>query len=305
MSKRELRENAAAYLMLAPSLLLFLAVGLFSILFSILMSFYNWAGIDFSMARFVGLRNFEMFITGLRPAMTENFYNAILHNIEIAAISIICIIPIALTIAILVTQAGRFAGFFRTVYFIPMVTAGAATYYAWQGLYSPNGTLNSIMKFLNLNFLVVKDGMLGNEKTALIGIIITVIWGSIPSTMILYYAGLLSIDRSIYEAADIDGANKRQTAIHITWPMLKPMTMVAVITTLNGCFQMFDNVWILTQGGPANSTQVAGTLIYQTAFGGIYPGVNGFGLASAMGWTVFIITLIISLFSLKVFKTDY
>jgi ABC-type sugar transport system permease subunit len=302
--KRKTKESAAAYMMLAPSLILFSVVGLFSIVFSILISFYNWDGIDFSKARFIGLRNFQMFLTGLRPAMTENFYNSILHNLEIAVVSIIFIIPIALAIAVMVVSAGKMSGFFRTIYFIPMVTAGAATYYAWQGLFRPDGMLNSVMQFLNLNFLVVKDGMLGNERTALIGIIMTVIWSSVPSTMILYYAGLMSIDGSIYEAASIDGASKFQTTVRITWPLLKPMTMIAIISTMNGCFQMFDNVWILTKGGPANSTQVAGSLIYQVAYGNT-AGLSGYGLASAMGWIVFTLTLVLSFFSLKVFKTDY
>lgn len=299
-----MKENIAAYMMLAPSIILFLSVGIFSILFSILISFYNWDGSDFAHARFIGFRNFQLFLFGLRPSITKSFYNAILHNIEIAGFSIIFIIPIALFIAILVTQSGKFAGFFRTIYFIPMVAAGVATYYAWQGLYSPDGTINSVLKFFGLGMLATRDGMLGSQSTALIGIIITTIWSSIPFTMILYYAGLMSIEKNLYEAAFIDGANRFQVAVKITWPLLKPMTMVAVISTLNGCFQIFDNVWVLTRGGPAESTQVVGTLIYQTAYGSTSY-ASGFGLASGMGWGVFLMTLMLSFISLKVFKTDY
>ncbi|GKX27692.1 sugar ABC transporter permease [Vallitalea longa] len=299
-TKKMVRENIVAYTFLLPGLLLFLTVGLYSVIFSIRMSFYNWSGVDFSTARFEGLNNFKNILFGRNPQQTIDFRNAIFNNFKIAFFSIIVILPLALIIAVMIQRTKKGGGVLRTIYFIPMVASGAAIYYAWQGLYASDGVLNSFLSKIGLDFFVVRDGILGNPKTALIGVIIVVIWTSLPSTMILYYAGLSNISESIYEAANIDGASKFTVMWKITWPLLKPMTVVALINALNASFQMFDNIFILTGGGPAKSTDVSGTLLYTTAFRD-----SQYGNASAMGWTVFILTLILSLISLKRMKTDY
>lgn len=141
--------------------------------------------------------------------------------------------------------------------------------------------------------------MLGSSSTSLIGIIITSIWGGLPGTLILYYAGLTSIDPTLYEAANVDGASKLTMITKITWPLLKPITLIAVIQMVNGAFQAFENVFIMTGGGPSGSSEVIGTLVYRTAFLN-----NDYGLASAIGWISFLITGAIAMFSIRSFKVD-
>jgi len=298
-NKRKWKETLTGYLFCAPALFLFLTVGLFSVGFSIFLSFFNWSGVDFAgTARFVGIDNFKYFLFGGSPVSTRIFYHGLLNNFKIGFFSILFIIPVSMLLAYIVSNIRR-AGIFRTIYFIPMVASGVGVYYVWRGLFGATGVINSLLSSAGLDMLVAKNGMLGDPRTAIIGVIITVIWGGIPGTMILYYAGLANIDHAFYESAEIDGASKLQMLLKITWPLLKPMTIIVLIQQLNGAFQMFENIWVLTGGGPGGATDVVGTLIYNTAFKD-----GRYGMASAMGWSVFLITLILSIISMKSFKSD-
>ena len=297
---RHIKENLTGYAFCLPGIILFLTVGLYSVCFSIFLSFYNWSGVDFAgTARFVGLDNFKNFLANGNPMNTKIFWNGLLHNLEIGALTMVFVIPLSMILAYVVTNIKRGAGFYRTIYFLPMVASGVGVYYVWKGLFGAKGFLNVMFDTLGLDFLVVKQGLLGDTKTALIGVVITCIWGGIPGTLMLYYAGLSNIDNSLYESAEIDGANKFQMLLKITWPLLKPMTMIVVIQQLNGAFQMFENIWVLTAGGPGNATDVVGTLIYQAAFKDY-----AYGRASAMGWSVFLLTAVLSVISVKGFKSD-
>ncbi|MCM3000501.1 multiple sugar transport system permease protein/raffinose/stachyose/melibiose transport system permease protein [Paenibacillus favisporus] len=292
------RNKWVPYLFLLPGVLLFLAVGVYSVGFSIMLSFYNWSGIDFSTARFEGLANFRQFLLGDDPIVTQNFYNSLLHNVLIGAAQVVIVIPIAIVLAF-VLQNTKMASLYRTVYFLPMIASGVAIFYVWKGLFEPTGAFNSLFHAIGLDFLTVPGGMLGSSSTSLIGIIITSIWGGLPGTLILYYAGLTSIDPTLYEAANVDGASKLTMITKITWPLLKPITLIAVIQMVNGAFQAFENVFIMTGGGPSGSSEVIGTLVYRTAFLN-----NDYGLASAIGWVSFLITGAIAMFSIRSFKVD-
>lgn len=300
MSKKRIwRETVSGYLFCLPGLLLFLTIGLYTVGFSIFLSFFNWSGVNFAeTARFVGLDNFKYFLFNGSPVSTKIFYSGLLNNFMIGFFSIVVIIPLSMLIAYIVTNIKRSAAF-RTIYFIPMVASGVGVYYVWRGLFGASGGINSLLSSMGLDMFVVKNGMLGDPRTAIIGVVITVIWAGIPGTMILYYAGLSNIDNSYYESAEIDGASKFQMLLKITWPLLKPMTIIVLIQQLNGAFQMFENIWVLTGGGPGGATDVVGTLIYKTAFKD-----GRYGMASAMGWSVFMITLVLSIISMKAFKSD-
>lgn len=292
------RNKWVPYLFLLPGVLLFLSIGIYSVGFSIMLSFYNWSGIDFSTARFEGLANFRQFLLGDDPIVTRNFYNAVLHNLVIAVSQVVVVVPIALVLAF-VLQNTKAASWYRTIYFLPMIASGVAIFYVWKGLFEPTGAFNSLFLWLGLDFLAVPGGMLGSSSTSLLGIILTSIWGGLPGTLILYYAGLTSIDPTLYEAASVDGAKKSTMIMKITWPLLKPITLIAVIQMVNGAFQAFENVFIMTGGGPAGSSEVIGTLVYRTAFLN-----NDYGLASAIGWVSFLITGVIAIFSIRSFQAD-
>lgn len=184
-----------------------------------------------------------------------------------------------------------------------MVTASVSIYYVWIGIYDPNGSLNQLLKTLGLQQFAEANGWLGDTKTALPAIILIIILGGIPNTMILYFAGLQTIDPSLYEAAKIDGAGYWKRMIHITWPILRPISVIAVILLLNGAFQVFEPVWLTTKGGPAGSSEVVNNLIFNLAFmGGTSGGMSDMGMANAMSWVVAAITFIFTLLSMRVFR---
>ena len=296
---RKLKENIAGYLFCLPGIALFLTVGLYSVGFSIFLSFYNWSGVDFKgTSRFVGLDNFKHFLFKGSPIQTNVFYSGLLNNMKIGFFVVLFVIPIAMVLAYVVTRTKR-SGVYRTLYFIPMVASSVGVFYVWQGLFGAKGFINALFSALGLDMLVVSNGLFGDPRTALTGVIITCVWGAIPTALILYYAGLSNIDETLYEAAAIDGANKYQTLLRITWPLLKPMTMIIVIQQLNGSFQMFENIWVLTGGGPGGATNVVGTLIFTKAFQD-----NAYGMASAMGWSVFLVTLMLSIISIRGLKNN-
>lgn len=154
------RNKWVPYLFLLPGVLLFLAVGVYSVGFSILLSFYNWSGIDFSTARFEGLANFRQFLLGDDPIVTQNFYNSLLHNVLIGAAQVVIVIPIAIVLAF-VLQNTKMASLYRTVYFLPMIASGVAIFYVWKGLFEPTGAFNSLFHAIGLDFLTVPGGCWG------------------------------------------------------------------------------------------------------------------------------------------------
>ncbi|MFD0711479.1 carbohydrate ABC transporter permease [Paenibacillus sp. GCM10027626] len=294
------REAAAAYVLLAPALLLFLVIGLFTVLFSIWLSFYHLGqGSLIVNAKFAGLDNFKDFLLGDDQLISESFWRALRNNATICVSVIVLVIPLSLFISALLQNITRGVRLFRTLLLIPMVSSSVAIYYVWSGIYEPTGLLNRMLEAVGLSQWIAVNGWTGELNTALPAIIAVIVWGMIPGTMILYFAGLQTVDTHLYESADIDGASFWQKLLHITWPMLKPITIIAVIINLNGAIQIFDQIWIMTKGGPAGTTEVASVLIYKEAF------VNAkgdLGRANAMGWTMFVFTFALSLISMRMLR---
>jgi ABC-type sugar transport system permease subunit len=179
-----------------------------------------------------------------------------------------------------------------------MATAGIATYYVWKLIYQPTGVLNQTLDAIGLSALVVENGWLGDIHTALGSLIAVSIWGGVPFAMILYLAGLQTIPQEILEAATVDGAGYWRRMRHIIWPMLRPITLIVVILNLSGALQGFELPLLMTDGGPAEHTNVVGLLVFNTAFGGWGP--PDLGLASAYGWSLFVLAIGLSLLSLYV-----
>jgi len=296
--KYSLREMLTAYLLLSPAVLLFLVIGLFTVLFSLWLSFHHLKqGSLISNATFAGLDNFRDFLFGESPVLSRRFRQALTNNLILAGSFVVLVIIISLLFAVLLQKITRGVKLFRTLFLVPMMTSSVAIVYVWQGIYEPNGALNQMLKAVGLADWVAVNGWLGEMNTALPAIIALLVWGGIPGTMILYFAGLQTVDNHLYEAAEIDGANAWNKMLHITWPALKPITVVAVIYNLNSALQVFDQIWVTTKGGPSGATSVVNVLIYQEAFGG-----GDMGRANAMGWSVFVLTFFLSLFSMRALK---
>ena len=292
------------YLFVAPAVILFLSVGLYTVLYSFALSFFSWDGVSpqFTSWSWVGLDNFASFLRGDGSVV---FYQALLHNAVICLIVPICSCLIGLALALLLNRSGAVAYLFRTVYFLPVISAGVATLYTWQLMYQPGGVIGSILVTLHLGALVPYNGFLGTPGTALTAVIVVMIWGAAPTAMLMYLAGLQTISRDVLEAAQIDGASPWQRARLITWPLLMPVTGLLMILFLNAAIQDYQTVFLLTNGGPANATNLVGLMVFNhaTQLGGLSGGLSGLGIGSAQGWVLAAITFVIAMVQLRLFRS--
>lgn len=296
-SKLRKAENIAGYLFCAPAMILYLSIGLYTVAMSVIMSFHQW-NISLSQSTFVGFKNYADVLFSKR-LVSGLFYKAVTNNILFAVFSILTIIPLALVLAVLINSRKKSQTVFRSIYLIPMAVSGTAIFYMWRGIFAPDGVLNSLLDAIGLDVLMVADGWLGNMDAAFYAVLLSIIWAGLPGAMILYYAGLAAVDEQLYESADIDGATKFEKLIHITWPQVKPITVIIMVMLVNQSFAMFDNIFVMTNGGPADATQVLGTVIYQRAF---EQAQNEFGIASAIGWLGFLLTITFSLLGSKMLQ---
>jgi len=296
------------YLFVAPAAILFAVIGLYTVFQSLKLCFYSWNGFDPTWTP-VGLDNFHQFLGG-NSALTDQFVQSLTHNLILCATIPVGSCLIGLALALLLNRAGALAYVLRTVYFIPAVAAGVATFYTWQLLYQPYGgslgVIGSLFKSVGLTGLVPYNGFLGDPSTALAGLVVVFIWANAPIAMIMYLAGLQAVPDGVLEAAQIDGANAWDRLRYIVWPLLFPVTSLLVILFLNVAIQDYQTVFVMTNGNPAGATNVVGLMVYNYAsvnYGSTGGSAANMGLGSAMGWVLAALTLVVSLVNLRVFRS--
>ncbi len=303
-----LRKNVGFFFVL-PAILMFLIFGLYTVVFAVVLSFFRWNGFgDFSIipplcelpeCAFVGLENFQDFLYD-NPVQSEFFWRALQNNIIMAVAVTGGTILIALPLALTLDRAVRGQTVYRTLMLLPMVTAGIAVFYVWSFIYEPDGSLNAIFEAVGLDSLRAKQGWLGQPDTALGALIAVMIWGAVPFAMILYLAGLQTIDKALFDAAAIDGAGPLQIVRRVVWPLLQPITVIIVITNFNGVIQGYEQVYLMTNGGPAGHTEVVGLQIFNYGFGD----QRQLGMASAMSWTLFVLAFVVAMANLRFFRAQ-
>ncbi|TDL92852.1 sugar ABC transporter permease [Vibrio vulnificus] len=284
-------DRFVPYLYLLPALVFLLLVYI-PIFQNIGDSMYNWSTFSPDKA-FVGMDNY--FTLFKDPV----FYAALKNNILYAVISIIFQVFGGLIVAAVLEDKliRKFSPIFRTVYFLPVVVSMTVIALLFSFFYNPEvGLLNQFLKMIGLNNLALP--WLGDSETAIYAVIAVSQWQSIGYIAMLFIVSIQKISPELYEAAEMDGANKIKTFFHITVPATKEMTFVAVILTLTGAFTVFNEPYILTGGGPGTSSEVLSTYLYKTAFS-----KDMMGYASAIATVILIITLLISLVQMKIFKT--
>lgn len=192
------------------------------------------------------------------------FWLALRNNLILAVVGIPISMLIALVIAVLLNRGVRGQTVFRTLIFLPHVTATVAVALIWLWIFSAtdNGLANVVLSFFGLEAVP----WLNNPATALPAVLLVTIWQGIGLKMLIYLAALQGLSPELYEAADIDGAGPVRKFVSITVPMLRPATFFVLVTSIVANFQTFDLIYVLTLGGPANSTTVITYQIYQTAF---------------------------------------
>ncbi|MEW6232060.1 MAG: sugar ABC transporter permease [Chloroflexota bacterium] len=273
VGQRGIRYVGWISLFLLPSLIGLTIFTLIPILSSLALTLFEWDLL--TPPRFVGLGNFQRLI------QDQNFWAALAHTLSFIAGYIPLVMVIALGVAVILNQKLKGVILFRTAFFIPVVSAWVAVALLWKWIFNP--------KFGIFNYLLGLVGIQGptwlfDPQWAMPAIIITSVWKDIGFVMVMFLAGLQGIPTEYYEAAAIDGAGNWQRFRHITLPLLSPITFFALIISLINSFQVFDQVWIMTGGGPAGATSVLVEQIVKNAFS-----YSRMGYAAALSWILFLL----------------
>jgi raffinose/stachyose/melibiose transport system permease protein len=283
-------------LFLLPAAALFFTFVLFPIAQAAYFSLFRWNGLG-PLENYVGLDNFATLITH------KPFRQALLHNGIIIALSLSVQLPLALGLALLVRRKLPGRIIFRTIFFTPYIIAEAITAVLWTFIFNPrfaasdviNGVLDTIIPFFD------PGPWLGDPNKVLIAIFVVLTWKYFGLHMILYLAGLQGIPTEIEESAAVDGANGLQVLWHITIPMLSRTIFTSVYLSVLGSIQQFDLVWLMTEGGPVNASEVLTTYMYRHGFVSFR---LGYGAAVAI--VLFVICLVFSIVYQRLFmQEDY
>lgn len=271
------RDALWALVFLGPNLLLFLVFTAFPVLFGFVVSFFDWNILE--PPRFVMLDNYQKFF------VTDPLAAKVIGNsLYFVAGALPAAVILPMFIAVLLNSGLRGIGFFRSIYFMPLVTSAVAAATVFKWIYSYQfGPLNAVIGF----FGIPKQDWLFNDALVLPALILMAIWHRVPMNVIFYLAALQGVPHHLYEAAEIDGANAWARFRHVTWPMITPTTFfVLIITTINLLLGAFDMVNVMTQGGPLDASNVLVFNIYRTAFTYFQ-----MGYASAMAYVLFLVVL--------------
>ncbi len=273
------KDGTWALVLLLPNLLGFAIFILFPILATFYIGFTDW-----NMANSMEWVGFDNYIA---LANDEIFIKVLINTLYYSLVSVPVGIVISLFLAVFLNQKLRFMRFYRAAFFIPVISSFVAIAVIWQWVYNPDfGLLNYFLGLLGIK----GPAWLTSATWAMPAIILTTVWKNMGYNMLIFLAGLQGISESYYEAADIDGARWHTKFRHITVPLLSPTTFFVTITSIIGSFQVFDAVYLMTQGGPARATSVLVHYIYQTAFQYLE-----MGYASAMAYILFFLVLVVTM----------
>jgi multiple sugar transport system permease protein len=197
----------------------------------------------------------------------------------------------------------RLRGFFRSVYYLPVLTSTVTASIVWKWIYQPRfGLLNSALAAIvsQMGLQIQMPRYLMDPNLAMPAVVLMGLWQGTGYTMVIFLAGLQGIPQSLYEAAKVDGASRLQSFLHVTVPLLRPTILFVVLTGVIGSFQAFTQMFILTEGGPVNATRTIVYLLFDEAF------VNSrFGYASAISFVLFAVVMTLTLLQRRTFATEW
>lgn len=277
-------NERSGYLFVLPAsahLILFVVT---PILFSIYLSFHEWTTPTFLEAPFVGLHNYQALFSD------EPFWHAIRNTLVYTAMSVPLGMAASLGLAVLVNRRIPGINVFRAMFFLPVITSWVAVSVVWITVLAPEGGL--------LNYLFGQVGLpgqnwLNSERWAMFALVVITIWKNAGFQMVIWLAGLQSVPTELLEAAALDGAGRARAFWHVTLPLLFPTTFFLLVTGVIGGLQVFTPMYVITEGGPLGSTDVAVYHIYKRAFEEF-----SMGYASAQAWVLFLIIFAATLIQL-------
>ncbi|MDA9470987.1 carbohydrate ABC transporter permease [Enterococcus sp. 5H] len=285
-----MKKTKTPYFFIGPAVALLLVFSIIPIFIAVAISFTDMslAGLaDFSRINFIGFDNY------LNIFGDKVFGQAMFNTAYYVIIGVPLVIIFSLALAIMINFGeNKFFSFMRLVFYSPSITNTVAVSVVWMYLYNPTiGLLNHLLSYLNIGSVM----WLTDPSTSKISLIIIAVWKAIGLNMLIFLAAIQGIPKEYYEAAEIDGANKWQQIIKITIPLLKFSIFFVTVTTLIGWFQFFDEPFVMTKGGPLDSTLSVALFIYQSGFQ-----YNKFGYAAAGSVILFIAIIIVTSIQMKI-----
>ena len=275
---------------LAPALILYSLFVIYPYAQAMYVAFTKWKGLRKS-PRFVGLDNFEKMLGD------DQFWNALSNNLIYLVFLPIITLGFALFMAFMISQKVRFSNFYRVTFFFPQVMSVVAIGILWSFVYHPTiGIFSSLLKAVGIEKPPI---WLGDPDTALWSIVAVTVWQSAGFFMVIFMAGMLSIPKSLYEAAALDGAGRGSTFIRITFPLLWENTRSSLVFITVIAMDMFGITFTMTQGGPDRSTDVLATLLYEHAF--LH---SRFGYATSIAMVYFVIVIVLTLLIFRVTRRE-
>lgn len=297
-----LRRNQRVFILsvLIPMLIFFFVFYIYPIVSGFAGSLTNWRAFQNPAERtFIGLDNYNQLLRD--PVFMASIGNTFKYALLYMPIAVV----LSLAVALAINASGRLAGFFRTVYFLPVVTSVIATALIWSvGFYQPRyGLFNQIFSLLGLP----QQTFLRSPDTALFAVVIYSVWKNLGYDVVIFMAGLSSIPSTFYEAARVDGASRFRIFWHITLPLLQPTIVFVIITGVINALQVYGPIYVMTvasgadkPGGPLNSTIVVAVYQWQVAFSELR-----LGYGAAMGVMLFLIILAITLVQSKFLRRNW
>jgi multiple sugar transport system permease protein len=282
------RELLLPYLLVAPALAVLLALSIYPLLYSITISLQQEtaAGVVWSLSHF------------RRLASDSFFRTAMAHTFVYAAAALTCEFLLGLGLALLLNEQIRGRGLFRASLLVPMMLPTVVVGVVWRLLLNPNfGAINGTLKQIGIN--TENLTWTASPRLALLSVIVVDVWQWTPFVFLVLLAGLQAIPQEPYEAALIDGSSRWQTFRHVTLPLLKPAILIVLLLRTMDLLRVFDQIFILTEGGPGFATETISLYIYRAAFR-----FSDFGYAAAMSFVLLAVTNVVSLVYLRVLRDE-
>lgn len=275
-----MKEKMKSAGFLLPALLTYTIVVVFPTIYSVILSFCDWNGL--AAKKFVGLKNYIHLFT------TDNiFYTALKNNIIWIILTVCITVVLALLLALVLNKSFQGRIVYRAVFYFPYMLSWIIVGIIWKWMYNPNfGLLNQFFKALGLNSLT--GAYLSNTKISLYCVFVAALWQGLGQPMLYFLAGLQTMSTDIIEAARIDGAGKLNLFFRVIVPMLKETFVIVLATQIIASMKVYDIIYVMTDGGPANATQTLATYMYNQTFT-----YNNLGVGSAIATVMVVIMMVV------------
>lgn len=271
------KKRMAILLFVLPALLVYTIFIIYPILATFNYSLFEWNGISKEKV-FIGFESFKNLL------YDSTFWLALKNNVYLILVSVFVQIPLGLIMALVLLSKIRGKKILNVIYFLPFLMSAVAIGLLWTLMYDPvNGPINKFLEFFGIDSI----HWLASNKTAIVAVLVVIVWQFAPFYMILFKAAMVGIPEELYEAADIDGANEAQKFFYVTLPSLMPTIVSSSILAVVGSLKTFDMFYIMLGGGSGSATEILGTYMYKQSF------INfNMGYGSAIASMMFILALI-------------